>query len=371
MASEYGPPELWRSYNGITWDGAPTNTENAASLSVNAPIAGLHFGNNGRAFVSTPRVVSKDLPATLNILDTSNTSGPAHLKAFPSVERNAVNNRPEHNLRSVLGFYTDKTNGWLWALDMGYVAGETEAPAGAQKIVIYSQRTGRVIKRIPLDSVANRKTSFLNDIVVDERRKIAYVSDSGLRGNDAGLIVVDFMSGKTRRVLDRDTSVQPEKDVETVAEGINILPGYPLRVGINGIALSPDASILYWAVTTGKNAHSISTSALRNKALTDVELAKQVRNLGDVGGNTDGIVTDASGDLYLTDITRSGIVRYETSSKSMSLLYKDERIHWPDTITRSAEGDFFFTSSALHKHFMGSVKLGEERYDVWRLPLLK
>jgi hypothetical protein len=40
-------------------------------------------------------------------------------------------------LRSVLGFYVDKSNGWLWALDQGFVAGESEAPVGAQKVMIY------------------------------------------------------------------------------------------------------------------------------------------------------------------------------------------------------------------------------------------
>ncbi len=62
------------------------------------------------------------------------------------------------------------------------------------------------LKRIAPDGVADRKTSFLNDVVVDEKRRVAYISDSGSRSARKtawGLIVVDFTTGTARRVLDR------------------------------------------------------------------------------------------------------------------------------------------------------------------------
>ena len=43
---------LWRSYTGVTWQ------QRVDAHSVNAPIAGLHFDAAGRAFVSTPRLIS-------------------------------------------------------------------------------------------------------------------------------------------------------------------------------------------------------------------------------------------------------------------------------------------------------------------------
>jgi sugar lactone lactonase YvrE len=86
---------------------------------------------------------------------------------------------PIKSLRNVLGFYVDRKNGWLWALDMGFVAGETESPVGAQKLMVLDLKSGSTIKSIPLDGVADRKASFLNDVVVDEKRRVAYISDSG------------------------------------------------------------------------------------------------------------------------------------------------------------------------------------------------
>lgn len=178
-AATLQPLERWRSYAGVSWD-TPQNgqTPTRFSGSVNAPIAGIHFDAKGRAFVSTPRLVSAAAPATLSILDTTVQSGPARLTAFPSLEENAVNTDPAQNLRNVLGFYIDRQNGWLWALDMGFVAGEAESPVGSQKLVVLDLNTGRTLKRIALDGVADRKASFLNDVVVDEKRRVAYISDS-------------------------------------------------------------------------------------------------------------------------------------------------------------------------------------------------
>ena len=131
-AADQMPLERWRSYSGVSWD-KPENVQMPAvfSGSVNAPLAGIHFDAKGRAFVSTPRLISASAPATLNILDTDPQSGPARLTAFPSRERNAVDSAPDQNLRNVLGFYVDRKNGWLWALDMGFIAGETESPSGS------------------------------------------------------------------------------------------------------------------------------------------------------------------------------------------------------------------------------------------------
>ncbi len=58
-AATLQPLERWRSYAGVSWD-TPQNgqTPTRFSGSVNAPIAGIHFDAKGRAFVSTPRLVS-------------------------------------------------------------------------------------------------------------------------------------------------------------------------------------------------------------------------------------------------------------------------------------------------------------------------
>lgn len=371
-ASDGAHLERWRSYAGVTWAvSTPAGGDPAPfAQSVNAPIAGIHFDTAGRAFVSTPRLVAADSPATLSILDTRATTGPARLTAFPSQAANDVAGAPATHLRNVLGFYIDRRNGWLWALDQGFVAGEAEAPAGAQKIVVFDVASGKAVKTIALDTVADRKGSFLNDIVVDETRKVAYVSDSGLRSapaNAAGIIVADFATGTVRRVLDRHPAVLPRPGAKVMSHGEEVWPGKPLVLGVNGIALAPDGNTLYWTVTSATHAHAIPTALLRDPRATPAALAGAVRDLGDVGGNTDGIVTDAAGNLYIADVTRNGIVRYDPRGKAMTLQATNDGVRWPDTPTVGPDGSIVVTASHLNGHFAGQVKAGEERYELWRL----
>ncbi|SDO39477.1 Major royal jelly protein [Rhodoferax sp. OV413] len=372
-ASEGPQLERWRSYAGVTWE-QPKDSQLPApfAASVSAPIAGLHFDARGTAYVSTPRLVAPGAPATLSRLNTAVKAGPAQLTAFPSIERNAVDGPPELSLRNVLGFYVDQHNGWLWALDMGFVAGESEAPKGAQKVLVLDLASGRTVKSFSLDSVADRAGSFLNDIAVDERRRMAYIADSGMRSaphNQVGLIVLDFDSGKVRRVLDRHAKLQVEAGVHVVSHGAEVWPGQPLLIGINGIALAPTGDTLYWTVTTGRHAYALSTALLRQPGASEAQIAAQIVNLGAVGGNTDGIVTNALGNLFITDVSRNGIVQYQPSTGKMSLLAADDGVFWPDTPAIGPDGDLFFTSSALNQHFAGKVKSGDERYEIWRLQL--
>jgi sugar lactone lactonase YvrE len=361
--------ELWRSYAGVTW-AAPQPHNDVDADSASAPIAGVHMDSRSRVFVSTPRLLSAKAPSTLSLLDTRYPDGPARLRAFPSVDGNAVAAAPAAHLRNVLGFHVDHRNGWLWALDMGFVAGEQEAPAGGQKLVVYDLRSGRVVKRIALDAVADRAGSFLNDVAVDEVRKIAYISDSGLRSaprNQAGIIVAEFASGRVRRVLHQHRSVMPADGVSVVSHGEEVWPGNPLRLGINGIALSPDRQALYWAVTTGTTVFRIPTQALLSPALSDDARAAAVVAVGDIGGNSDGIVFGRDGHLYITDVTRNGIVQLNVRTGEAALVASSDDIFWPDTATLAPGGDIVFSASRLNGHFAGTVKAGSERYQLWRL----
>lgn len=122
-------------------------------------------------------------------------------------------------------------------------------------------------------------------------------------------------------------------------------------------------------MTTGTHAYAVPTAILRQPASTNAQIAEQIRDLGSVGGNTDGIVTDEKGNLYITDVTRNGIVRYDPETHSMSLVAANEGVRWPDTPAIRPNGELIFTSSRLNDHFAGAVKPGEERYDLWRLRL--
>jgi len=363
-------PQLWRSYKGVSWDGAVGRKPDAVSHQ--APIAGLHFAWDGKAFVSVPRWINPAVPATLNRLSTEGTEGPAALTAFPSAKWNATGGAPIETLRNVLGFHVDNTNNWLWALDMGFVAGEAEAPQGGQKIVIFDLTTGEPVRIVVLDDVADRKGSFLNDIAIDEKARIAYISDSGFRSapnNKTGIIVYNFDRNSARRLLNQDPSVQVKKDIRVVSHGEAVWEGHPVLIGINGIALSKDGSTLYWTVTTGDALHAISTVKLNDAAIPAGEVAAAVKTVAGLDFGTDGIMVADDGAVLITDVTHNGITRVDPATGTVLLTEASEGVFWPDTVTGGHGNNAYFTSSNANNHFANGVKQGDERFDIWRFPL--
>lgn len=354
------------AFTGVSWDADKSPISNLA------PLAGLHYAPDGRAFISAPRWISPEVPATLNVL-TDDGSGIARLVPFPA-EGQGVATDPATSLRNVLGFHVDATNNWLWALDMGFAAGEAEAPAGGQKIVIYDLATGAVVRRVPLDEVADRKGSFLNDIAVDEARRRAFVSDSGFRSapdNMTGIITYDFALGAVSRVLDRDPSVQVDAKAPVTAHGKPVWEGAPLMIGINGIALSPDGAVLYWTVTTGDSLYAAPVAALTDPALSDAQRSAQVRRVAELGFSTDGILVARDGAVLITNVSNNGIARVDPASGAVTMLADDDAIHWPDTVTLTPDGAIAFTASNTSDHFAGIVAPGDERYGIWRIDPMK
>ena len=362
-------PELWRSYKGVSWDAAEGGKADATSHQ--APIAGLHFTKDGNAFVSVPRWISPAVPATLNRLSTENTNGPAALTAFPSAKWNVTGGAPTQTLRNVLGFYVDNTNNWLWALDMGFVAGEAEAPEGGQKIVIFDLATGEPVRTVVLDGVADPKGSFLNDITVDEQARIAYISDSGFRSapdNKTGIIFYDFNNDSARRVLNQDTSVQIKKDIRVTSHGETVWEGQPILIGINGIALSRDGGTLYWTVTTGDALHAVSTEKLKDASIAAADLSASVKTIARLDFGTDGIMVTDDGAVLITDVAHNGITRVDPATGATRLTVAGEGVFWPDTVTRGEGNSGYFTSSNANNHFAGTVKPGGELSNIWRFP---
>ncbi len=369
-SDEPNEPELWGSYKGVSWDAAANRK--ADGTSHQAPIAGLHFANDGSAFVSVPRWINPAVPATLNRLSAKGTNGPAALTAFPSARWNAADGAPTQTLRNVLGFYVDNTNNWLWALDMGFVAGEAEAPEGGQKIVIFDLTTGEPVRAVVLDTVADRKGSFLNDIAVDEKARVAYISDSGFRSapdNKTGIIVYDFKNDSARRLLNQDPSVQIKKDIRVTSHGEAVWEGQPILIGINGIALSKDGGTLYWTVTTGDALHAVSTEKLKDASVTAADLSASVKTVARLDFGTDGIMVTDDGAVLITDVAHNGITRVDPATGVTRLTVAGEGVFWPDTVTRG-EGNYgYFTSSNANNHFAGTVKPGGELSNIWRFPL--
>lgn len=83
---------------------------------------------------------------------------------------------------------------------------------------------------------------------------------------------------------------------------------FPLGVGADGIAISNDGS-LYYCPLSSRRLYSVSVDALVDPALADDKVAETVKDLGEKGGASDGLESDAQGRIYLTDYEHNAIRR--------------------------------------------------------------
>lgn len=319
-----------------------------------APLHGVKLDRHDNIYLSVARILDGRVPASLNRLVLKN--GAPVLQAFPSWEANRLGD--PQALQNVLGFAIDRKNR-MWILDQGFVGGVEKTPDGAQKIVVIDLDTMQELKRYPIgDKIADRNTSFLNDIVVDEKNQLAYISDSGSRasGKAAGAIIIyDFQHNSARRVLDRASVTGDDSERPLHVNGESVFPGNPLRVGINGITLSPDGQQLYWSITTGDALYSVATRYLRDPSLSDAQLIAKVSGPLRIGGGSDGLSMDDAGHVYISNISNNSLQVFNPKNRQLSTLASGAEMIWPDSMSWDAAGGLWISTNHLNHAFAGTM----------------
>ena len=74
---------------------------------------------------------------------------------------------------------------------------------------------------------------------------------------------------------------------------------FPLAVGADGIAINSDGSLLYYCPLSSRRLHGLNIAALIDPALPDEKVPETIKNLGEKGGASDGLESDAKGRVYL------------------------------------------------------------------------
>ena len=370
-AARADAPELLHAWTRMEWN-FPTEEARAAfedgEVYARAPLHGVEADRDGNIYVSTPRILDARVPATFSRV--VERDGRPVLEPWPNWETHDLSN-PD-GIRSVLGAYID-TDNRLWLLDMGFVGGETLAPAGGQKLVVFDLATGDEIRRFEIGpDLADPATSFLNDLVVDEERQVAYISETGLRGGGptpSGIIVYDFAANTGRRVLDGHPSVQNDPDRPLVVNGEPVFPDDPLAAGINGITLSDDDTMLYWSLTTGNALYAIPTAALLDPALSDDALSVAVEGPYRFGGGSDGIALGPDGRIWVTNVTSNRVQAFDPADGSFETMVEGEEFIWPDTLAHDFSGGMLLSTNHLNHAFAGVMDFdqAEPNFRIWRL----
>ena len=92
----------------------------------------------------------------------------------------------------------------------------------------------------------------------------------------------------------------------------------------------------------------MDSNALADRSLVDEEVAATVIDEGDRGGASDGLESDAAGNIYSTNYEHNAILR-RRQDKEWETLVHDPRLLWPDTLSVAADGYIYVTANQLHR----------------------
>ncbi len=297
-------------------------------------LTGISVSNTGRVFINFPRWS----PAYVNAVVEVTSDGSA--KSFPNEEWNHWDLDPKtagKHFVCVQSVVVD--NNSLWVLDAAAPMLMSIVPGGP-KLVQIDLKTNQVSRVIPIGPEAAKTSTYLNDVRFDDRRKVAYITDSGV----GGIIVVDLATGKSHRALDGDPSVMPDKNVKIVIDGKPVLgpAGNTPPFHSDAIALSPDGEYLYYQPIAATTLYRVKTDALRNpQGKPSVEKYAKTFPL-------DGIWMDSKQNIYLSNVQAEGISRLTPDRKS-KLLLTDPRLQWPDTFSEGPDGSIYITASHINQ----------------------
>lgn len=337
----------------------------------NGPMpTGVTVANDGRIFVNFPRWGDVVDYTVAEVRDGKTL-------AYPSAEINRYHDgdNPENHLVSVQSVVVDPTGKRLWILDTASIAFGPVIPGGA-KLIAVDLKTNQISKKIVFPPDVALPTTYLNDVRFDLHRGaegMAFITDSSSSGAN-GIIVVDLASGRSWRRLNDHPSTKPDPAFVPVVEGQILqllIPGQPpqrFAVGSDGIAISPDGATLYYCPLTSRHLYSVSVDALADRNKPDAGVAATVKDLGEKGGASDGLESDAEGRVYLSDYEHNAIRRRGVGGDIETLVY-DPRALWPDTLSLASDGYLYFTANQVERGaaFHNGQDLRQKPYVLFRV----
>ena len=301
---------------------------------------GLSVTSDNRVFVAFPNC---DGDGQYALIEEKN----GKILPYPDKEWNTQGAYNTHFLR-VQDLYAD-ANDDLWVLDSKpaskrSIFGDSgKAEDGKFKLVKINTKTNKV-EKIYLFEDLDKSTSGLNDVRVDTKRNLAYLSDPG----QAAIVILDLASGKSRSILKR-TSFTLADDIVLTYKGKEMRDknGTPFSSHVNGIALTKDFKYFYFKPINKEHLFRIESQYLANASFPGKELESKVEDMGKVG-ITHGLAADDKGNIFLTNSTGFSI-NYLSPDGSLHLLVKDSGLLWPDSLGIGSDGYLYFTCSQLQR----------------------
>ena len=260
------------------------------------------------------------------------------ITAFPNQAWSSLPDQQGIGFNTVLGLRSDQ-NGVVWMLD------RSDGKGQPGKIVGWDTINDELYQVIYLPQPIIPESPFLNDLAVDLDHNKIYITDTA-SGKDSALIIVDLVTGFSRRVLEGDVSTRPEDIPMVIDERTITFGGEPAKIGANPITVDPKNQWVYYAPMSGTSLYRIATEDLIDESLSPEELSSKVQRYGDKP-ICDGITVDGAGNVYITSITDHAIGVVNSNGEYRTLYQDDRLLSWTDGMAFSADDYVYVTVSQL------------------------
>jgi sugar lactone lactonase YvrE len=300
-------------------------------------LTGVAVSKDGRLFTCYP------LWPGPHKWDVVEIVGPEAYRPYPDEQWNSWKEGDDgkNEWVCVQAVYVDNEN-YLWVVDPACPYME-QVYDNSFKLVKFNLATNSVEEVYRFDGVLSNK-SYINDVRVDTRRKVAYLTNS----NEGGIVVINLETGTIRELLRNHYSVKHDHSFTLIVDGKEFKKnGKPVHLQSDGIALTRDGEWLYYKPLTDNKLYRIRTEFLRNEELPEDNLEAAVEDLGRVAV-TDGMIFDTRGNLYLGDYQNYEMVKITPAHKKEDVV-ADERLIWPDSYSISEDGYLYISCSQINK----------------------
>ncbi|RZM03790.1 MAG: gluconolactonase, partial [Pedobacter sp.] len=283
--------------------------------------------------------------------------------AYPNLEWNKfVPEQSANHFVNVQDLFTDDKNS-LWVLDSKaadnasvFGSEQSGSKEGKFKLLRIDLASNQVIRTYAFEDLPKDK-SALNDVVVDTKRQLAYLSDPGLHA----LVILDLKTGKSRIVLKDDVSTIAKPGFKLRLDGKDVVDslGKPFVSNVNGIALTKDAKYFYYRAINQTKLYRIETKYLADQRLSAVDLASKVEMVAETG-ICHGMIADANGNIYLTN-SPDRTIQYVSQDGKLHTLIQDDRLIWPDSLGIGTDGYLYLSASQMNR--LPKYNKGEDKVD--------
>lgn len=233
-------------------------------------------------------------------------------------------------------------NNELWLLDNG------RHGLSHVRFLAFDINSGELLQEYRFPRNVFPLGSHANDFRISPDGRFFYITDASLIARTPALVVFDRQQQDSWRHL-HDSYTVAAGDYQPVVQGraMTLFNAFTVNPGVDGIALDQQGEWLYFAGISAEQLYRVKTVDLQNKQLPYATLESRVEALG-AKTMTDGMAMDASGNVYLSDLEHSAIVR-RTPDGELQTLLRSADLRWPDGFSLAADGYLYVTCSALHQ----------------------